>query len=107
MHPVWGIRLGLVFFLLFSLEGGIMLGFLKHTVGAADGSLGLPVVNWSRQYGDLRIAHFFGLHSLQVLPLTGYYIAKNKNQLFLYSSLYFIFVLLLFIQAIKGIPLFF
>jgi hypothetical protein len=104
---VWGIRLGLVFFLLFSLEGGVMLGLLKHTIGAADGSEGLPVVNWSRQYGDLRIAHFFGLHSLQVLPLAGCYIAKTKNQLFLYGSLYFIFVLLLFIQAIKGIPLFF
>jgi hypothetical protein len=104
---IWGIRLGLVFFLLFSLEGGIMLGFLKHTIGAADGSEGLPLVNWSRQYGDLRIAHFFGLHSLQVLPLAGYYIAKSKNQLLLLASLYFTFVLLLFIQAIKGIPLFF
>ncbi len=104
---VWSIRIGLVFFLLFSLEGGVMIGVLKHTIGAADGSHGLPVVNWSKQYGDLRIAHFFGMHSLQVLPLAGYYITKKKNQLFLYAGLYFIFVLLLFIQAIKGIPLFF
>lgn len=30
---VWGIRLGILFFLFFSLEGGMMLGILKHTVG--------------------------------------------------------------------------
>jgi hypothetical protein len=104
---VWGIRLGLVFFILFSLQAGVMLKLLKHTVGAADGSEGLPIFNWSKHYGDLRIAHFIGLHSLQVLPLIGYYIARNKNQLFLYAGLYFTIAAALFIQALKGIPLFF
>jgi hypothetical protein len=104
---VWGIRLGIVFFILFSAEGGVMIGLLKHTVGANDGSQGLPVVNWSKQYGDLRIAHFIGIHALQFLPLIGYYVAKSKRQLFLYASLYFIFTAALFFQAMKGIPLFF
>jgi len=104
---VWGIRLGLVLFIVFSLEGGMMVALLKHTVGGTDGSAGIPVFNWSKQYGDLRIAHFFGIHSLQVVPLLGYYVAKNKNQLFLYAGIYFIFVAALFGQAIKGIPLFF
>ena len=104
---VWGIRLGLVFFILASIEGGLMIGLFKHTVGGTDGSPGLPLVNWSSQYGDLRIAHFFGLHALQFLPLIGYYIAKTKNQFFLYAMLYFIFITALFVQAIKGVPLFF
>jgi FtsH-binding integral membrane protein len=104
---VWGIRLGLVFFILFSSEGGVMVALLKHTVGGADGSEGLPIFNWSKQYGDLRIAHFIGIHALQLLPLTGFYVAKNKNQLFLYAGIYFIFTSALFVQAIKGIPLFF
>jgi hypothetical protein len=104
---VWGIRLGLVFFILFSSEGGVMVALLKHTVGGADGSEGLPIFNWSKQHGDLRIAHFIGIHALQLLPLTGYYVAKNKNQLFLYAGIYFIFTSTLFVQAIKGIPLFF
>ncbi len=104
---LWGIRLGLVFFILASLEGGLMIGLFKHTVGSADGSPGLPLVNWSRQYGDLRIAHFFGLHALQILPLVGYSIAKNKNQLFLFAGAYLIFITVLFLQAYKGIPLFF
>jgi hypothetical protein len=104
---VWGIRLGILFFLFFSLEGGMMLGLLKHTVGGPDGGPGLPVVNWSTQYGDLRIAHFIGIHSLQVLPLFGYYFSKTKTQTILFSAAYFLVASALFLQAMKGIPLLF
>jgi len=104
---VWGIRLGILFFLFFSLEGGMMLALLKHTVGGPDGGTGLPVVNWSTEYGDLRIAHFIGIHSLQVLPLFGNYFAKTKKQTIIFSVVYFLLAMALFLQAMKGIPLFF
>ena len=104
---VWGIRLGLLFFIIFSIEGGMMVGLLKHTIGGPDGSAGLPLVNWSKQHGDLRIAHFIGLHSLQVLPLFGNYIAKTKNQMIIFAVFYFLIAAALFFQALKGIPLFF
>src|SRR4029078_9059667 len=104
---VWGIRLGILFFLFFSLEGGAMLGLLKHTVGGPDGGPGLPVINWSTQYGDLRVAHFIGIHSLQVLPLFGNYIPKTKKQTLIFSVVYFLLASLLFLQAMNGIPLFF
>jgi hypothetical protein len=105
MAYIWGIRLGLIFFVIFAFEGGLMASRLSHTVGSTDGSTGLPVLNWSRQYGDLRIAHFFGIHSLQILPLLGYYVFRNKPQIITASAVYFVVVSAVLIQAMMGLPL--
>jgi hypothetical protein len=107
MPYVWGIRLGLLFFILFSIEGGMMLTLMKHTVGGPDGSPGIPILNWSKEYGDLRIAHFFGLHSLQILPLAGYYLSKTKKDIWIISASWLLLAVFLFIKSLNKSPLFF
>ena len=83
-----------------------MAARLSHTVGAADGGAGLPLTNWSTKYGDLRVAHFLGMHSLQILPLLGWYVARTTKTIFVAAAIYFILTSLTFAQALSGKPLF-
>jgi hypothetical protein len=106
---LWGMRLGLIVFLLGSIEGGYMSAQLGHTVGLADGGRGLPFVNWSTEGGDLRIAHFFGLHAIQAIPICAYFLERFKVRsattlIFLFAFAYFAFFTFVFIQALNAQP---
>jgi hypothetical protein len=85
-----------------------------HSVGVEDGGPGLPITNWSTTGGDLRVAHFFGLHALQALPLFGFLVAifgpgwlRSSHRIALVwvaSLVYLGLVLLLAWQALRGQP---
>jgi hypothetical protein len=102
---LWGIRLGILFTVIFSFEGAAMGSMMRHTVGAADGGAGLPIVNWSTKHGDLRIAHFLGIHALQVVPLFAVMVARSVQQVWWFALVYFLLVSITFIQAMMGRPL--
>jgi hypothetical protein len=107
---VLSIKIGLIYFVVFSLLGGYISSMPGHTVGANDGGKGLWFINWSKFFGDLRVAHFFGIHSLQVIPFFGYIVSKYFSQnigveyVKIFSIIYFLFVLNTLIEALSAVP---
>jgi hypothetical protein len=77
-----------------------------------DGGPGLPLLNWSTVGGDLRAAHFVGIHALQILPLVGWYLTRRAPDwlghaqrlllVFTAALVYLGTILLLLWQALRG-----
>lgn len=107
------IRLGLLVSLVGMAVGFVLAAHGGHSVGVPDGGPGLFFVGWSTTGGDLRIAHFVGLHALQVLPLLAALLAQRSAPEPMRTRIvwsvavgYLGLVLLLLWQAFRAQPLF-
>jgi hypothetical protein len=71
----------MVIFIFASMEGFLIASNLGHTVGAPDGQEGIFFLDWAKSYGDLRIFHFLGLHTLQFIPLFAWIFGRTNPRL--------------------------
>lgn len=100
----------LLTFLLGGILGGYMSSQSGHSVGLEGGRTFL--FGWNRSGGDLRIAHFFGIHAEQAIPiLVGLAAAAGLGTRARWSLLiggaaaYAALTLAVFAQAVAGRPL--
>lgn len=103
-YYIWAIRLSIIIFVIFSLEGFAMGSRLSHTVGLENDNSNLFIVGWSKTVGDLRVAHFIGMHALQAIPILSYYFLKNTKSTIFIALLYFLLALFTLFQALNGKP---
>ncbi|HEY1601994.1 MAG TPA: hypothetical protein VGG64_20495 [Pirellulales bacterium] len=108
---LWGIRCGIFGAILAAGVGVMMAGNGAHSVAGQDGGPGLPIVNWSTQSGDLRVAHALLLHALQILPLAGFALSRARKPatprgvmagFVLLTTLYALLCAAMFRQAVAG-----
>ena len=118
----WAIRMGLLITVVGASIGGMMVKPTSaqmaearvthhltisgaHTVGAPDGGPGMPGTGWSREHGDLRVPHFFGLHAMQILPLIAWlWRPKRASAIVAVAGAYALFFTLMVVQALAGRP---
>lgn len=101
-HYLWSIRSGLILFVIFSFQGFLMGSRMSHAVSGSDAGAGIPFLNWKYSYGDLRIAHFVGMHALQIIPLLAFYIIRNSKGVIVASFFYFILSIFTLVLALQG-----
>lgn len=108
----YSILIGISIFLLASYMGSIMISNMAHSVGVEDGGPGIPFFNWSTEGGDLRVAHFLGLHAFQIFPLFAYFFGEKSKMnttsrlliLLVFSIVFLGLLFYVFFQAMNGNP---
>src|SRR3954453_5249362 len=125
----WALRLGMLLTVIGPATGGLMNTPTRAPLrrargppptappagpppaGGPDGGPGLPITGWSREHGDVRVAHFVGMHAVQVLPAIAWLLTpvasptRRRRAVIALSIAYFALFAVLLIQALNGHPL--
>ncbi len=108
-YPLWlGGMYGLGIFLFTCVLATAMSSQPFSRMGIDVPALAAPWVGWSGSAGDLRISHFVGLHALQLFPLFGWFVHRQKQTtltLSLAAGFTALLVLGLFLLAFSGYPI--
>ncbi|RST83118.1 hypothetical protein EJC49_22810 [Aquibium carbonis] len=104
------LSLGLVLtFVLTVLAAGFLAGGQGHFVGEATTASALPVLGWARDGGDLRVAHFFATHAMQIIPAFGLMASALPARqgvivVQVFAAGFVVFTGLVLFQAMRGLP---
>jgi hypothetical protein len=108
------IVLGLVLTFFLGAGFGSYLGGQRagHWVGGVlSDSGGLPLFTWSRSGGDLRVAHFFGIHAMHFIPAFAVALGMARvpavsaiRAVWIFAIAFTAFCIWTFMQARNGMP---
>jgi hypothetical protein len=81
-----------------------LAGNTGHWIGGdLNDASGLPIFKWSTTGGDLRVAHFIGLHAMQIVPLAA--LSGKRSVVWGVAIVLTIATVLTYFQALSGTPL--
>ncbi len=88
-------QFGMIILLFGSSYAGKVSSGDGHSVGADDSTAGIPYLNWSTKFGDLRVAHFLAIHGIHVFLIVAWILNKckirySKLLMYIFIALYFI-----------------
>jgi hypothetical protein len=85
------------------IVGMTLGGNSSHWIGGdLTDATGLPIFKWSTTGGDLRVAHFIGLHAMQAIPFAA--LSGKRNVVWGVATFVTIATVLTYIQALSGVP---
>jgi hypothetical protein len=107
------LALGLILTFVLTLPAaGTLAALPGHFIGTPVTGAAVPIMGWSREVGDLRVAHFLAMHALHAVPLIGV-AAMGLSNLALARGLvwagalgYVALTAFAFVQALAGQPAF-
>jgi hypothetical protein len=88
-----------------TIAGGYMSAQASHWVGGdMTDATGTGFFGWSTTGGDLRVAHFIGLHAMQIIPLAA--ISARRWVVYAVAAAITVAMAATFVMATNGIPIF-